>query len=241
MRLFHLRDDMKNTRDCMSDRIREEITSRILSGALQPGDRLVELDLAREFDTSQTPVREALRELETSRLVESIPYRGTRVRAISDREMLEAYSVRGVLEQFAAELAAPYFQNNTVELRAFSEAVHQAARDGDYEAYGRENTNFHRLIVDRSDNELLIQSWLALAFDTRVRIHLARVVQLDLPDRAREHDAIVDALDVGDGILAGRLLREHSESCKSRWLNRQRGAAAAGTEAPATVQAVVLS
>ncbi|MES2788292.1 MAG: GntR family transcriptional regulator, partial [Planctomycetota bacterium] len=133
----------------MSDRIREELTSRILDGSLKPGDRLVELDLAREFDTSQTPVREALRELETSRLVESFPYRGTRVRAISDREMLEAYSVRGVLEQFAAELAAPFFHHNTVELRASAEAVHQAARDGDVEGYGRHNTNFHRLIVER--------------------------------------------------------------------------------------------
>lgn len=232
---------MKNSRNCMSDRIREEITSRILNGSLKPGDRLVELDLAREFDTSQTPVREALRELETSRLVESVPYRGTRVRAISDREMLESYSVRGVLEQFAAELAAPYFQHNTVELRASADAVHQAARDGDVEAYGRNNTDFHRLIVDRSDNEQLIQSWLALGFDTRVRIHLARVAQLDLPDRAREHDAIVDALDVGDGITAGRLLREHSESCKARWSSCHGDPATAGTDSPATVQAVVLA
>ena len=233
---------MKHSRDCMSDRIREELTSRILDGSLKPGDRLVELELAREFDTSQTPVREALRELETSRLVESIPYRGTRVRAISDREMLEAYSVRGVLEQFAAELAAHDFRNNTVDLRASSEAVHQAARDGDLEGYGRNNTIFHRLIVERSGNELLIQSWHALAFDTRVRIHLARVVQLDLEDRAREHDAIVDALDAGDGMLAGRLLREHSESCKARWVGRHQGPAsgspAASTE---TVQAIVLS
>lgn len=232
---------MKNNRDCMSDRIREELTSRILDGSLKPGDRLVELDLAREFDTSQTPVREALRELETSRLVESVPYRGTRVRAIGDREMLEAYSVRGVLEQFAAELAAPNFHHNTVDLRACSEAVHQAARVGDYEAYGRHNTDFHRLIVERSDNELLIQSWLGLAFDTRVRIHLARVTQLDLPDRAREHDPIVDALEVGDGVSAGRLLREHSESCKARWMSRHRDPVAVGTDSPATVQAVVLS
>lgn len=233
---------MKNSRDCMSDRIREELTSRILSGSLKPGDRLVELELAREFDTSQTPVREALRELETSRLVESIPYRGTRVRAISDREMLEAYSVRGVLEQFAAELAAPHFQNNSAELRASSAAVHQAARKGDLEGYGRNNTIFHRLIVERSDNQLLIQSWHALAFDTRVRIHLARVVQLDLEDRAREHDAIVVALDAGDGLLAGRLLREHSESCKARWVARdQEVPGNDNSAAAATVQALVLS
>src|SRR4051812_24212981 len=89
---------MNFDRQCMSDQIRDTLTSKIFDGRLQPGDRLVELEIAREFDTSQTPVREALRELESLRLVESAPYRGTRVRAISDREMFESYTVRGVLE-----------------------------------------------------------------------------------------------------------------------------------------------
>ena len=94
-------------RDCMSDRIRRVLAERIIGGALAPGERLVEMRIAEEFRTSQAPVREALRELETLRLVESEPYRGTRVREVGEREMAEAYAVRAVLEQAAAEAAAP--------------------------------------------------------------------------------------------------------------------------------------
>src|SRR5262249_53910326 len=62
-------------RDCMRGQIRRELLRRIIEGHYKPGDRLVELQIAREFDTSQAPVREALRELEAVRLVETETYR----------------------------------------------------------------------------------------------------------------------------------------------------------------------
>ena len=61
----------------------------MLDGTYKPGDRLLELQIAREFNSSQGPVREALRELEALRLVESQVYRGTRVRGVNAREMRE--------------------------------------------------------------------------------------------------------------------------------------------------------
>jgi DNA-binding GntR family transcriptional regulator len=210
----------------MSDRIRDKLMSQILTGRLPPGSRLVELDLAKQFDTSQTPVREALRELETMRLVESVPYRGTRVREISDQEMSEAYALRGVLEQFAGELSATHFKGNTEDLTASVAALHAAAQACDMEAYCRHNLAFHRCIVEHSGNRLLIQAWHALAFEARVRIHLSRVNTPDLAARAAEHDPIVAALRAGKGQLAGRLLREHAESCHQRWNeNRKRESA----------------
>lgn len=211
---------MKDVRLCMSDRIRSTLASRIFDGTLKAGDRLIELDIAREFDTSQTPVREALRELESLRLVESVPYRGTRVREISHREMVEAYTVRGALEQLAAELAAPRLKGNVTAIRESLALIHLAARHRDIEAYARHNMDFHRAIVVASDNEVLIQSWERLSFEARVRLHLRRNPEPNLVERAREHDAPVDALEAGDGVTAGRLLREHAESCKQRWIDR---------------------
>lgn len=211
---------MDQHRQCMSDRIRSSLAERIFDGTLKAGDRLVELDIAREFDTSQTPVREALRELESLRLVESVPYRGTRVREISDREMIEAYTVRGILEQLAAELAAPRLKGNVADIRASLALIHEAARNGDIELYARHNMDFHRAIVLASDNQVLIQSWDRLSFEGRVRLHLRSRHETKLVDRAREHDGPVDALEAGDGITAGRLLREHAESCKQRWCER---------------------
>lgn len=211
---------MNHDRLCMSDRIRVSLETRIFDGTLKAGDRLVELEIAREFDTSQTPVREALRELESLRLVESVPYRGTRVREISNREMVEAYTVRGVLEQLAAELAAPRLKGNVATIRESLAKIHKAARDGDIEGYARHNLDFHRAIVVASDNEVLIQSWDRLSFEARVRLHLRRHQDTNLVERAREHDGPVDALEAGDGITAGVLLREHAESCKQRWCDR---------------------
>jgi DNA-binding GntR family transcriptional regulator len=226
----------------MSDRIRAVLEERIIDGTLKPGDRLVELNLAKEFTTSQTPVREALRALESQRLIESMPYKGTYVRAISDREMEESYAVRGALEQLAAELAAPYFQSNVAGLRATLVELHAAARRSDLGGYSRCNFAFHRDIVLGAQNQLLTDAWQALNFDTRVRVLLARLPVPKLVERAGEHDPIVDALEVGDGTTAGRLLREHANHCLKRWKERHASLnATEGTEASAPVPANCLS
>ena len=77
-------------RACMRHHIRDAIVSRILEGVYSPGTRLKELALAREFNVSQAPVREALRELEALHLVQTEHYRGTRVRSIDLAELAEA-------------------------------------------------------------------------------------------------------------------------------------------------------
>src|SRR5207248_4380034 len=135
---------MSVQRDCMRDQIRRVLVQRILDGYYKPGDRLVELQIARELKTSQGPVREALRELEALRLVESETYRGTRVRALSEREMEEAGQVRGVLEQTAAQWAAAMLKRNVAPLRAELEAIRQAAAMRNLEGYARHNMAFHR-------------------------------------------------------------------------------------------------
>ena len=90
----------------MRDQIKEVLLERILEGEYEPGDRLVETQIAQELGISQTPVREALRELETLRFVVSEPFKGTRVRLVSRQEILEIYPVRAALEEVAARSAA---------------------------------------------------------------------------------------------------------------------------------------
>src|ERR1700674_4414343 len=86
------------------DRIRWALLKRISEGVYLPGERLKEMALAHEFEVSQTPVREAFRELETLGLLVSEHYRGTRVREISSQETYDAYQLRGYLEEIAAQL-----------------------------------------------------------------------------------------------------------------------------------------
>ena len=198
-------------RDCMSDRIRRVLADRIITGQLAPGERLVEMRIAEEFRTSQAPVREALRELETLRLVESEPYRGTRVREVGPREMVEANSIRGALEHFAAETAAEILRSGSCELRATLTRLHDAARANSHDDYAHFDTEFHRGIVAAAGNRILLQTWDSLGFETRVKMMLARY-NPDLSQVVYQHDTILDALEAGDGVLAGKLLRDHAST-----------------------------
>ncbi len=203
-------------RKCMSDVIRDRIAGRIYDGSLQPGERLRELAIAEEFGTSQTPVREALRELEALRLVHSEAYKGTRVREITAREMTEVYLVRAILEQRAAELAGARLENNVEPLDRAVDRICDSAADGDVDGYARHNLDFHRQIVVAADNMVLLQAWDSLRFEAKIRINLIRKMP-SIVERAAEHRPIVAALRRGDGDAAGRLLREHSESFAAVW------------------------
>src|SRR2546426_564614 len=90
----------------LSDQVKEALLERIIKGQYKPGERLVELSIAKEFETSQVTVREAFSKLEALTVLESKPHRGTFVREISDQEMGESTMVRGVLEEAAARTAA---------------------------------------------------------------------------------------------------------------------------------------
>ena len=208
---------MSLNRDCLRAQIRRVLVQRIVDGTYRPGVRLVELQIAKEFNTSQGPVREALRELEALRLVESQAYRGTRVREVGDRELSDAALVRGVLEQAAAELAAPALAADPDPLRAELAALRAAAAAGDLDDYSAHNRNFHRIVVAAAGNVVLMRLWDSLMLEVRTRLALSQRA-LDLPAVAETHVPIIEAFEQADGVTAGRLLRDHAEvfgGCRS--------------------------
>ena len=199
------------SKDSIADRVRQVLLERILSGAYPPGFRLVELQIAREFNTSQAPVREALRELQASRLVETEPYRGTRVREVDERETREAYQVRAVLERLAAGLAVARLRRRIGELRAAANATMDAARRAEIEEYLARNAAFHLMIVAAAGNAVLQRTWESLGFaiGSHARLFPDR---MNLVAAARQHQEVVDAIERGDGEKAARMLQAHAES-----------------------------
>src|ERR1051325_1357293 len=93
-------------RRALVDKLAAQLQARVLNGELASGTRLRQEALAEEFGVSRTPVREALRKLQASGLVELRPHRGALVRGLSPREIRDAYEVRAELEALAAEVAA---------------------------------------------------------------------------------------------------------------------------------------
>src|SRR5277367_932287 len=183
---------------------------RIIDGTYAPGARLVEMQIARELNISQAPVREAFCSLEAARFVETAPYRGTRVRQIGERECREAYQVRAVMEELAMQLGATSLRHQIKELRAEADAAMAAARRADVVRYLHHNVRFHQLIVDAADNTVLRQTWESLGFTVGARVRASRTSG-DMIAVAAEHLEIVAALVRGDARAAGRLLRHHAE------------------------------
>lgn len=212
--------DLSLPRDSMADRVKQNLMQRIMSGELPPGHRLVELQIAHELNTSQGPVREALRELESLELIVTEPYKGSRVREVTPQEIREAYMVRAILEDLAGQLAAPHLKGAAVApLKKTAAAIRDAARKKDTAAYARHDIQFHRSIVEGASNRILLRTWNSLAFEVRLQLWLSRS-SLDLMTTQESHWKIIEALEQGHGKQAGQLLRSHILQSSSEELIR---------------------
>jgi DNA-binding GntR family transcriptional regulator len=206
---------MSLTRTSLREQIRDTLLRRILDSTYLPGERLVELQLAREFQSSQAPVREALRELEALSYVESLPNRGTRVREVPPSEMRDAYRVRVALERTAAEAAAQETETDWRPLHQVTTMLEDAAATGDLEAYARHDEVFHRTLVERANNPVLLRHWDLLLVATGVLVILRSGI-IDLQESAAEHRPILDALECGDVTAAGQLAFKHAQQIAER-------------------------
>ncbi len=190
-------------------KVYEKVKDRILSGELQPGARLKDDELARTFGVSNTPVREAMGELEKDGLIETIPYRGRFVKKMSIEETREVYDVRMALEALAARLAVETItESQLAEMREAVEQFEVAFETDDITAGLEADLTFHDLIVQASGNSTLLQIVSGLAN----RIQVLR--QVDEGKRRRrqsleDHEAILHALKQKDGEKAEAQVCRH--------------------------------
>jgi DNA-binding GntR family transcriptional regulator len=208
-------DDAPIARAVLSDAVKDLLLRRILDGTYPPGSRIVETRAAREFGTSQAPVREALRDLEALGLVEISAFRGARVRRPSRAELAEAFVVRAELEVLAIRpLVGQLTDEDVAHLRGLLREMHEGAARGDIQADANADAAFHGYLVARAGNATLERVWHLLEPHSRTYITLAA----SGPDRARIADAhvsILDAMLAGDPDEAEATLREHFADAQS--------------------------
>jgi DNA-binding GntR family transcriptional regulator len=185
------------------------------------------MHIAKEYGTSQGPVREALRELEMLGFVRSEPHRGTYVRDPWQRGMLELYELRAALEEFATRVATPTLVHDTSALRAEIDAMADAAEREDFRGVVEHSEHFHRIIIDASGNQLLHNVWTGLSITDHTEMTMV-ALSLDLAGVADAHLPIVEAIEAGDADLAGRISREHQA-----WFEDQLAAQAPRPSPPA--------
>jgi DNA-binding GntR family transcriptional regulator len=198
------------SRTVLREQVKDVLLQRIASGELKPGERLVETKIAQELGTSQAPVREALRDLQLLRLVESEPFRGSRVRVFGEEELVEVYPVRAVLEELAARLAAQRLGGDVTALEAELEAMSEAVRRNDTHALVEHDVAFHRLIVEAAGNAVLEQCWTSLGVESPITITLYGST-MEPTEAAERHRKLIDAIRDQNPSAAAREARKHVE------------------------------
>lgn len=199
----------KPLRDIVGDELRAEI----FDGRLQPGERLVERDLAERFSASRHPVREALRMLQREGLVESLPSRGLVVTGLDEKQVSELFGIREALEVLAVREATVRIAGGVPhELGSILAAAAQAIADGDDDAAHAANARFHDEIITLAGNELLqdiLQPLLG-------RLHwlFRQILDLDLVNQ--EHARLYEAMAAGDPELAATIARDHVIAYRAR-------------------------
>jgi len=193
-----------------SEELREKIEEEIATGALAPGTRLDESQLAERFGVSRTPIREALIQLASIGIIELRPRRGAIVPDLGLKQLLEMFEVMAELEAMCARLAARRMsETEHRELVRAHEACEAAHSREDPDGYYYQNVIFHHVIYAGSHNAFLAERASALY----KRLGPYRRLQLRVRGRIAtssvEHGKVVSAILAGDPVMAAECLRDH--------------------------------
>ena len=201
-----------------AEELRLQLADEIVRGVLPPGAALDESDIARRFSVSRTPVREALRQLVASGLVEARAHRGAVVAQPSIDRLTGMFEAMAELEALCAGLAA---ERMTPAERHRLEAVHEELRvlsyAGNPDRFHEVNERFHNTIYAGSQNDYIAEITLA----TRARVQPFRRAQFRnlgrLAKSHAEHDRVVVAILRGDRLGAAVAMRAHIELVRGEY------------------------
>ncbi len=194
----------------LSETLREAIEEEVATGKLLPGTHLDEIELAKRFGVSRTPIREALSVLAGEGVIELRPRRGAVVAQISALRLVEMFEVMAELEALCVRLAVRRITpQELADLQAAHEACRAAAASNDSDAYFYANEHFHNSIYAAGHNTFLRDQ--AHALQRKLRPY--RRLQLRVRNRVNrsfeEHQEILDALRDGDVDAAVKSIRSH--------------------------------
>jgi DNA-binding GntR family transcriptional regulator len=196
-----------------SEGVARVLRTEIFSGNLRPGEPLPERLLAEHLGVSRTPVREALFTLQSEGLVELTPNRGATVRTITSHDIVQIYSLRSVLESYAAREAARTRTREDLDALVDAQAkLERVGGSGTAVEQALADLAFHKLISDATGSRLL-QTIMGqvLAFTVSYRSNYAYPAERSAI-AVEQHRGILDALREQDAPLAEQLMREHVES-----------------------------
>jgi DNA-binding GntR family transcriptional regulator len=197
-------------RSNLAQEVRRRLEDEINNGSLMPGDALDERQLAKRFQVSRTPIREAIFQLAAQGLVRAIPRQGVYVARMSLKELLAMFELQAELEGICARYAA---RRMTAEQRSVLKGIYERQREcierRDSTQYAQENADFHEVIYRGSHNRYLAEQ--ARLIRRRTEIYRQNTFQREgrLAESWDEHGGVVEAILAGNGDAAYRAMRDH--------------------------------
>lgn len=197
----------------LSAQVFETLKTQIIEGKIEQGSKITENGLAKQFGISRGPLREALRQLESVRLIVRVPHAGIRVVTLTQALMADIYTVREALEGMSARLAADNMSARAiVELWQLLEnhEIEITNKDGKHYFQNEGDLDFHYRIAASSNNQWLIE---LLSSELYQLLRMCRRRSSQVPNRPsralNEHRQIVQAIENHDAELAELLMRRH--------------------------------
>lgn len=197
----------------LRDVVFNTLRQAILKGELEPGERLMEIQLAERLGVSRTPIREAIRKLELEGLVLMIPRKGAEVAHISETSLREVLEVRRSLEELAIELACQRItEEELLELEAAEATFADAIRKGDAMNIAETDERYHDVIYQATGNSRLVQ----ILNNLREQMYRYRLEYIKDADKRQilivEHEHILRALKSHNIPEAKNAVREHIDN-----------------------------
>jgi DNA-binding GntR family transcriptional regulator len=194
----------------LRDVVFNTLRQAILRGELEPGERLMEIQLANKLGVSRTPIREAIRKLELEGLVLMIPRRGAVVAEITEKSLRDVLEVRKALEELCVELACDRItEERIVKLKEAAKEFEDSLDSDDVTAIAEADVKFHDIIYFATDNQRLVQ----LLYNLREQMYRFRVEYLKkkeaYPTLLEEHDYIIACVEAKDKEKAKEAIRTH--------------------------------
>jgi DNA-binding GntR family transcriptional regulator len=187
----------------------EALRKDIINGKLKPGQKIIMSDLAKRFELSEIPVREAIRRLESDGFVEFTPHVGAVVSKMDEREFVETYLIRIELEPLATRLAVPYLTADDIAfLEKKNHEMEIAIQENHPEKIGSLNKDFHLRLYRSAPYPYLYK----LISELWEKVERTRSIFAYVPERAaasvEEHKKIIRALKAKDVDLSEKLIKE---------------------------------
>lgn len=209
--------DIKPIREIIYDHIRQAI----LDGLIKPGQRLVERDIAARFNASRTPVREALRKLETEGFIEYLPRKGVIVRGFNLEEIEEIYSIRKALECLAIRSAINKITDEQIKgLQGIVEQLEQLENGSTAQTTYSGLHEFDDVLINTADMPLL-KSFLSMLKESLQRYRKINLSSLPRRQSAvREHKEILQAVIDRDVERAEKLVCQHIDNSRNELMKK---------------------